>query len=274
MPELPEVEVVRQGLAPLVCGRTVFKVVCSGPRLRLPVPRARLNALVAGHRIEAIDRRAKYLLFTMSGGAVLIIHLGMSGRLGLFPAAAPRAKHDHLRFVFDHGMEMRFNDTRRFGSVQVLTAAEMKEQYPFAGLGPEPLGRKFSAAYLLNMARQRRQPVKNFLMDSRVVVGIGNIYANEILFAAGILPTTPAGAVDLPAWRRIVAATRFILKNAIACGGTTIADYVNASGESGYFQLELKVYGRNGLPCPVCRQPIQKKVLAGRSSFFCPRCQH
>lgn len=273
MPELPEVEVIRRGLIPHLVDRTISRVMISNRRLRLPVPRAKLNRWVRGNRVKAVNRRAKYLLIAMSNGALVILHLGMSGRLALAANGTPRAAHDHLRFLLDSGLELRFNDVRRFGSVQVVSPEDEERSHIFADLGPEPLGPDFSANYLIKVARGRVRPIKNFVMDGRVVVGIGNIYANEILFAASIRPTRGAGTLGKKAWDQLVRASRQVLERAIACGGTTISDYVNSSGEAGYFQCELKVYGRDGEACPRCSSTIVRQVLAGRATFYCPTCQ-
>ena len=273
MPELPEVEVIRRGLTPHLVGRTITRVMISNRRLRLPVPRAKLNLWIQSDRVKSVDRRAKYLLVRMNNGAMLVLHLGMTGRLAFFANGAPRAVHDHLRFKLDSGLELRFNDVRRFGSVQVLGPEDVKGTQIFAGLGPEPLGPDFSSDYLLERAQSKVRPIKNFLMDARVVVGIGNIYANEILFAAGIKPTRGVGTLGKSAWERVIQASRQVLEQAIACGGTTISDYVRSSGETGYFQCELRVYGRKGEACQHCRSLISRQVLAGRATFYCPRCQ-
>ena len=270
MPELPEVEVICQGLRPHVTGRQVVDIWCSGKKLRLPVPARQMRETLPGARINRIKRRAKYLLFDLDNGFQLLVHLGMTGRLGIFPAKAPPAIHDHVCWCFDDGMEMRFNDTRRFGFVRLLSG---NEDDPFASLGPEPLGPDFTAVHLREKAARRLQPIKNFLMDNKVVVGIGNIYANEILFYCGLLPTTPIGSIPAATWQRLVEITRQVLTRAIESGGTTISDYVNASGQAGYFQLELMVYGRQGQRCKQCATPISKQVIAGRASYFCPRCQ-
>jgi formamidopyrimidine-DNA glycosylase len=259
VPELPEVEVIRQGLLPHLVGRTINRVVISNRRLRLPVPRAKIKRWVQGYRVEDVDRRAKYLLVNMSSGATMVLHLGMSGRLAFFANSTPRTVHDHLRFLLDSGLELRFNDVRRFGSVQVLGPEDPERSQIFTSLGTEPLGPHFSSNYLMGQARGRVRPLKNFLMDARVVVGIGNIYANEILFAAGIKPTRGVSTM--------------VLERAIACGGTTISDYVNSSGEAGYFQAELKVYGRGGKVCQSCGSLIIREVLAGRATYYCPSCQ-
>ena len=273
MPELPEVEVIRRGLTPHLVGRRITRVVISNRRLRLPVPRAKLNLWIQSDRVESVDRRAKYLLIKMNSGAVLVLHLGMTGRLAFFANGTPRTAHDQLRFELDSGLELRFNDVRRFGSVQVLAPEDVEGTQIFSGLGPEPLGPDLSSNYLLERARSKVRPIKNFLMDARVVVGIGNIYANEILFAAGIKPTRGVGTLRKPAWEKVIQASRQVLERAIACGGTTISDYVRSSGETGYFQCELHVYGREGEVCQRCGSLISRQVLAGRATFFCPRCQ-
>ena len=273
VPELPEVETIRRGLIPRLVGCTIERVVLSNRRLRLPVPRAKLKGWVQGSRVESVDRRAKYLLAKMNSGAVLVLHLGMTGRLAFFTNGTPRSPHDHLRLLLDNGLELRFNDVRRFGSVQVLAPGDEDSPQIFAGLGVEPLGPNFSTPYLMKSALRRTKPIKNFLMDAGVVVGIGNIYANEILFVAGIKPMRAVGALGRAAWDRVVEATRQVLERAIACGGTTISDYVNSSGEKGHFQCELKVYGRSGERCQSCGGEISRIVLAGRASFFCPSCQ-
>ncbi len=271
MPELPEVEVICQGLRPHVQGRQITAIHCGSKELRLQIPRAKLAGQVAGCVISKIHRRAKYLIFDLDNGCRLVIHLGMTGRLGIFPSQAPETLHDHIVFSFGDGMEMRFNDTRRFGFVVVQDGTE--EYDPFAKLGPEPFSDDFSGEYLHDKAGKRLQPIKNFLMDSHVVVGIGNIYANEILFYAGILPTTPIGSIGRAKYAEIVAISRRVLTKAIDSGGTTISDYVNASGQKGYFQLELAVYGQEGKPCAVCGAEIKKIVIGGRATFYCPECQ-
>jgi formamidopyrimidine-DNA glycosylase len=272
MPELPEVEVIRRGLAPHLPGLTVIRVTTGNLELRKPVPLARLQEWIVGNRITAVERRAKYLLFRMANNALLVVHLGMTGKLVLVQTGTLSRKHDHLRFLLEGGLELRYNDTRRFGFIEVYTPAELQED-PFAKFGPEPFWEEFSATYLLGRARNRNQPVKCFLMDNTVVVGIGNIYASEILFFAGIRPEIPAAALDEKQWQRIVATSRTVLEKAIACGGTTISDFVNESGQSGCFQNELRVYGRAGQPCLSCQTPVSRAVISGRATFFCGQCQ-
>ena len=273
MPELPEVEVTRLGLAARLPGRRVIRISSSNKKLRLPLPKKLLHQWIMHAVVRKVDRRAKYLLIRMDNGAVLVIHLGMSGRLALMPADDPRAKHDHFRLRLDNDQELRFNDSRRFGAIQVLPPGREHEKDFFKNHGPEPLGRSFTAEYMLERACVRKQPVKLFLMEGRVVAGIGNIYANEILFAAGIRPEYPAGEVNEKQWQAVVRHSRRILRLAIKSGGTTISDFLNANGESGYFQLDLQIYGRTGQPCRICATPVIKTVLGGRATYCCPTCQ-
>lgn len=272
MPELPEVEVIKCGIASHVIGRNIINIYVSGQALRLPLSVDALREEVAGQKILSVSRRAKYLVMTLQNNARLVIHLGMSGRLGMFPSTQGRVRHDHLCLTLDNGMDVRFNDARRFGSVQVVSPVTTERDL-FPNLGPEPLGSSFSAAYLFTKAKNKKQPVKNFLMDSHIVAGIGNIYAGEILFEAKIKPDRRAGELNKKQWQQVVHATVNVLNKAISCGGTTISDFVNSSGESGYFQLELQVYGRGNLSCKRCDIPITKTVMAGRATYFCKRCQ-
>ncbi|MCL2789359.1 MAG: bifunctional DNA-formamidopyrimidine glycosylase/DNA-(apurinic or apyrimidinic site) lyase [Desulfobulbus sp.] len=275
MPELPEVEVTRRGLLDHLSGRTVAAIALSGHRLRIPMPCRQLREHILDQRIVTIDRRAKYLLVRMAGGSVLVIHLGMTGKLGLLDGDAPRHRHDHLILTLDNGKEVRFNDSRRFGAVMVWPAegAENAECTFSAREGLEPLGEEFTAGQLLRLAERKTAPVKSLLMNGRLVAGIGNIYANEILFASRIHPLTPAGRLTVDDWQRVAAESRRILHLAIATGGSTIADFLGATGHPGYFQLHFQVYGRKDLPCLLCGQPIVKTSLAGRATYFCPACQ-
>ena len=275
MPELPEVEVTRLGLLPHLLQRKVIGVQWSSRRLRLPIPRKLLRESILGNTITAIDRRAKYLLIRMQDNSVLVFHLGMTGKLGMFPAAAPRAAHDHLRLRLDNNMEMRFNDARRFGSIMVWPREQAitLEQEFNRSKGIEPFGPEFTAANLARLARRRSMPVKNFLMDSRLIAGIGNIYANETLFAAGIHPQTKVNSLSEKQWQVITDCCRRILTRAIAAGGSTISDFLGSSGKPGYFQLQLAVYGKKNTPCPGCGAKIKKETLGGRATFFCSNCQ-
>ncbi len=275
MPELPEVEVTRQGLLPHLLQRTVTAVHCSGQQLRLPVPEKEIHQWVQGHTITAVERRAKYLLIRLHNKSVLVIHLGMTGRLGIFSQKAAKAKHDHLCLTLNNAMELRFNDTRRFGSVAVWPPAGAKnlEEAFTRRCGIEPLSDRFTARALANLARRRSTPIKNFLMDSKTIAGIGNIYANEILFAAGIHPKTKACQLNDRQWQAIVTCCPRILHRAIEAGGSTIADFLGSSGQPGYFQLQLAVYGKKGEKCPRCRETIDKAIIGGRATFFCSACQ-
>ncbi len=273
MPELPEVEVICRGLSPLISGKTLVNMSTSGHALRLPMPETAIRQHILGNRVIKVYRRAKYLVIELNKGALLIFHLGMTGRIGIFAKEEKRQRHDHLQLGLDNDLELRFNDTRRFGSVQVFSAVELKTKQPFANLGPEPFDRRFSANYLKKLAAKKKKPVKNFLMDNMVVVGIGNIYASETLFAARIAPLTPTGILTTEQWRKIIKESRRVLNRAIKCGGTTISDFVNTKGEAGLFQVELKVYGRKNQPCPHCKTPIERTVMAGRATFHCPVCQ-
>jgi formamidopyrimidine-DNA glycosylase len=240
------------------------------PSLRWPVPKG-LSALLAGRRVEGLARRGKYLLLDVGTGAVLI-HLGMSGSLRLVPADTPPQKHDHLDFLFEGGQAVRFTDPRRFGAV-LWTAAPPAEHPLLAHLGPEPLGPAFDGAYLWLRARGRRVAVKALLMDSRVVVGVGNIYANEALFRSRIDPRRPAGRISSLRFERLAEAVREVLTEAIAQGGTTLRDFVAEDGRPGYFQQQLQVYGRAGRPCVRCAAALREVRLGQRSTVYCPRCQ-
>jgi len=271
MPELPEVETTLRGIAPHAIGRRVEAVNVYDPRLRWPVP-ADLAKQVTGRRIDGIDRRSKYLLLRF-GPDRMLVHLGMTGSLRVYRATVPaRVKHDHVDIVLDGGTLLRYHDPRRFGAMLWLPASP--QEHPLlASLGPEPFDAAFGPDYLRDALRARGTAIKLALMDNAVVVGMGNIYANEALFRAGIRPTTPARKVSRPRLERLVDATRAVLTEAIAKGGSTLRDYVDATGEPGYFQLAYFVYGRAGEPCRVCGTTIRMRRLGGRASFYCPSCQ-
>ena len=273
MPELPEVEVIKRGLERFLPGRKVTGIAVGRKKLRQPMPRKGLAQFIHGVRIKAVDRRAKFLLITMANNAILVIHLGMTGRIGIFSAESPKAKHDHLILKLDNDMQFRFNDIRRFGFIQVLQPGCDFTGTMLADLGPEPLGPDYTPRYLQQQATGKTRPLKNFLMDNRIVVGIGNIYACEILYHARLKPTRKVSDLTIRQWTKVVESSRFVLRKAIECGGTTISDFVNESGKAGYFQLKLQTYGRQGRPCTVCATTIRKKTMAGRSTFFCPKCQ-
>ena len=270
MPELPEVETTRRGLAPHVEGRRVVAVTLRRRDLRWPIPRA-LSTRLPGQRIDAVERRAKYLLLHTAAGSALL-HLGMSGMLRVLAPDAPLGAHDHYDLLLDSDRVLRFTDPRRFGCL--LWQAPGTLNPLLAGLGPEPLSDAFDGDLLWHRSRGRRGPVKAFLMDQTIVVGVGNIYAAEALFAAGIRPLRAAGAVSRARYALLAAAVKRILAHAIARGGTTLRDFLAPDGAPGYFEQELFVYGRAGEPCKVCGTPIRVTRVGQRSTFDCPRCQH
>lgn len=271
MPELPEVETTRRGILPSLSGRRIRAVEVREPRLRWPVP-PDLDAILRGEAVDTVERRGKYLLVRFGKGT-LLIHLGMSGSLRVLtaPAAVPR-KHDHIDLLLDDGQLLRYHDPRRFGAFLWLEG-DPAEHPLLAELGPEPLGAGFDGDYLFRLSRGRRTSVKQFLMDGHVVVGVGNIYASEALYLAGIHPRRQAGRIAAARYARLADAVRRVLEGAIAQGGTTLRDYVNGNGAPGYFALSLSVYGRTGLPCPGCGGAIRQVRNAQRSTFYCPRCQ-
>ena len=271
MPELPEVETTRRGIAPHVTGQCVRAVIVRDGRLRWPVDPVITQELPGG-RIEQVGRRGKYLLLGTNAGTV-ILHLGMSGSLRTLAADVPPDKHDHLDIVLDNGRCLRLRDPRRFGAV--FWTRDAVDCHPrLRDLGPEPLDtEQFHGAYLHAAAQGRRQAVKTFLIDSRVVVGVGNIYANEALFAAGIRPTTAAGRLSRPRFDRLVDAIRAVLGKAIDAGGTTLRDFLDSEGKPGYFRQQLLVYGRGGEPCRQCGAALKEIRLGQRATTYCPRCQ-
>lgn len=273
MPELPEVEIVRRTLAPRLTGRRITGVEVRDGRLREPVTRARFVRELPGRRVERLDRRAKYLLVELDGNRTLVFHLGMSGQLTWTPRAGEPEPHEHLTFDFDDGARLRFRDPRRFGLALLLATSRLPADRHFRHLGPEPLGPAFDGAHLAAAAASRRGPVKGLLMDASVVVGVGNIYACEALHRAGIHPRRSVARIAAPRWQRLAAAVREVLEDAIRQGGTTLNDFADGNGDSGYFQVALAVYGRQGEPCPRCGRTIRRIVQSGRSTFYCPGCQ-
>lgn len=269
MPELPEVETVRRGLAPHLCGRRLLGAVVREARLRWPVP-ADLGTRLAGRHIEGLARRGKYLLLTLDRGH-LILHLGMSGNLRLVAAGTPAARHDHVDLPLDDGQTLRYHDPRRFGAV--LWSDDPGRHPLLAGLGIEPFDDAFDGGWLHAASRGVRAPVKNWLMDAHVVVGIGNIYANEALFHAGIHPLAQAGRLTGPRCRRLAVAIRDTLARAIEAGGSTLRDFVDGHGRPGYFQQTYYVYGRAGQPCRQCGGTLRLTRLGGRATSYCPACQ-
>lgn len=270
MPELPEVETTLRGLRPFVENELIVGVEVSDPRLRWAVP-DELGDLVPGQRIGVPWRRAKYLIFPLSGGQHLLIHLGMSGSLRLVPPETPRRPHDHVEFVLSSGLCLRYHDPRRFGCVLLI---ENPEKAPLlSSLGPEPLGPLFDGDWLYVLSRGRSTSIKSFIMDGRIVVGVGNIYANEALFDCGILPEKAAGRLSRARLQRLAESVRLVLSMAIQQGGTTLRDFVGATGTPGYFRQVLAVYDRAGQPCRRCGTNIRQSRLSQRSTFWCPLCQ-
>jgi formamidopyrimidine-DNA glycosylase len=270
MPELPEVETCLRGIAPHLQGRRILRLVARERRLRWPVPDT-VDAALAGQLIVALRRRAKYLLLDLEHGT-LMLHLGMSGSLRVLPAETPPGSHDHIDLVLGDGHCLRLRDPRRFGSLHWVPPPV--ESHPLLrDLGPEPLSDAFDGDYLYRLARGRRGAVKGFIMDSHVVVGVGNIYASESLYLAGIHPQRPAGRIGEQRYQRLALAIKQVLTAAIAQGGTSLRDFVQEDGNPGYFAQQLAVYGRTGQPCPGCGAPLRQRRIGQRSSFYCARCQ-
>ncbi|RYZ73844.1 MAG: bifunctional DNA-formamidopyrimidine glycosylase/DNA-(apurinic or apyrimidinic site) lyase [Lysobacteraceae bacterium] len=269
MPELPEVETTRRGLAPHVEGRRVRAVVLRRPDLRWPIP-AEITELLPGQRISAVRRRAKYLLLDTDAGSALL-HLGMTGSLRVLPASTPVGIHDHVDLQLSSGQVMRFTDPRRFGSLLWQPPGETHEL--LRALGPEPLSADFDGDYLFERSRGRKAPVKTFLMDQRMVVGVGNIYAAESLFRAGISPLRAAGRVSRERYLALATAVKGILAHAITRGGTTLRDFISPDGAPGYFEQELSAYGRGGEPCPNCGRALRSADIGQRASVWCGHCQ-
>ena len=311
MPELPEVEVTRQGLERVILGEEFSKVIVRERRFRQSVPTRRLRSRLVGRRVLALRRRSKYLLIDVEGAktakttrvarttetastepvggsaattSTVIIHLGMSGGLRVLDRAEPRASHEHVVFQFASGKDLRFRDPRRFGLVLIEPTVRLEENRLFSHLGPEPLLDDFHDDHLFLRSRGRKVSVKTFLMDARNVVGVGNIYASEALFRAGIHPGRPAGRVGRERMVLLVSCVRDVLSEAIAQGGTTLKDFSNADGDPGYFEVRLAVYGRAGEPClggscnnrsfkSGCGGTVRRIVQSNRATFYCPQCQ-
>lgn len=271
MPELPEVETTRRGLEPHLKGQTILRLTVHEPRLRWPVQED-LPQRLAGQQVLAVDRRAKYLLLRLTRGTVLW-HLGMSGSLRIVPSALPSDPHDHIDLALSSGHTVRFNDPRRFGCVIYVTG-EPTAHPLLSKLAPEPFDAAFDADYLWRISRRRKVSVKQLIMNGQLVTGVGNIYASEALFQAGIRPRRAARGLTREEIRRLLAAIRKVLRQAIRVGGTTLRDYVNPDGNPGYFRQKLFVYERQGAPCRICRTPIRALTQGQRSTYFCPRCQH
>jgi formamidopyrimidine-DNA glycosylase len=270
MPELPEVETTRRGLLPYLVGRRIRGAVVRNANLRWPIPRD-LSRRLAGEELVAIRRRGKYLLFDCSHGH-LLVHLGMSGRLSLVPNGTPARVHDHVDVNFEGSQSLRLTDPRRFGAM-LWVVGPAERHALLRGLGLEPLEPAFNGEALERLARGRRVAVKHFLMNARIVTGVGNIYASEALFRAGIHPARSVGRIARARWDRLAGAVRETLESALAAGGTTLRDFAAADGVPGYFQHEAAVYGREGMPCKRCGTPIRAQRQGQRSTFYCPGCQ-
>ncbi|MBI1423571.1 MAG: bifunctional DNA-formamidopyrimidine glycosylase/DNA-(apurinic or apyrimidinic site) lyase [Gammaproteobacteria bacterium] len=271
MPELPEVETTRRGIAPHVQGHTIRQIIVRDRRLRWPVP-ANLNAKLQGQTIREVSRRGKYLLLRTDVGT-LILHLGMSGSLRVLACDTPAEKHDHVDIVLDNGHCVRLRDPRRFGAVLFSDSDPLQHEL-LRDLGPEPLSDQFNLEYLFSKSRKRSACIKAFIMDSHIVVGVGNIYANEALFAAGIHPRRAAGKVSRAQYQLLVQAIKDVLRAAIKAGGTTLRDFTRSDGKPGYFRLSLQIYDHAGEPCPKCGKPISLAVIAQRATYYCTHCQH
>ncbi len=273
MPELPEVEVLRLSLSRRLPGRRIERALALSKALREPIDATGLERMTAGRRIESLSRRAKYLLIHLERDASLVIHLGMSGRLTVVDGAEPRARHEHVAWPLDDGSRLRLVDPRRFGLAFALPTAAIDDDAHFVRLGVEPLGEGFTGAYLRARASGRRGPIKTFLMDGAIVVGVGNIYAAEALWRARIHPTRSVARISANSWDRLASTVREVLAQAIEQGGTTLNDFADGEGNAGYFQVSLAVYGRESEPCNRCTRPIRRLVQSNRSTFYCPGCQ-
>ena len=282
MPELPEVETVRRGLEPVLQGRVLARVQQRRPDLRWPLPE-RFAERLQGRRVEHLRRRSKWMLINLDGGETWMVHLGMSGRMlidgsrtvDLHHERATPGKHDHVIITTDQGATITYNDTRRFGAMDLWPTDELDSHPHLKGLGPEPMGNAFHGAALAEAFRKRQSPVKAVLLDQRTVAGLGNIYVCEALFRSGIHPTRIAASVSRPRIERLAGEVVATLGEAIAAGGSSLRDYRQADGELGYFQHSFKVYDREGHSCANqdCSGTVRRIVQSGRSTFYCPRCQ-
>ncbi len=275
MPELPEVETVRRGLIPVMEGKQIMRADVSRPDLRWPFPEKMAERLT-GKMIERLRRRSKYILADLDSGETLLIHLGMSGRMMISTGEhADTQKHDHVVFHMQDDARVVFNDTRRFGAMDMAPTEIMPAHKLLASLGPEPLGNEFDEPYLVGRLKDKNSPIKNVLLDQRIIAGLGNIYVCEVLLRAGVSPTKKAGQLSAAKVRTLVPIIRDVLGEAIESGGSSLKDYRQADGELGYFQHSFRAYGREGEPCVTngCKSKIQRIVQAGRSTFYCAQCQ-
>ncbi|MDX8390529.1 MAG: bifunctional DNA-formamidopyrimidine glycosylase/DNA-(apurinic or apyrimidinic site) lyase [Mariprofundaceae bacterium] len=272
MPELPEVEVVRQGLSPRLIGQYLQDISIHNPSLRYPVPPI-LNNIMSGHQLMDIHRRGKYLLFEFDHEHLLAWHMGMSGQFHVLPASAPTAKHEHLRLNFSETVTLRYRDPRRFGYVGVLEKSDWQQHPWFINMGPEPLSDDFHHDHLHEICTLKGASIKSLIMNAHIVVGVGNIYASESLFRTGIHPSIPGKSLAKEQYQHLTSHIRQTLQDAIDAGGSSISDFVQVDGKPGYFSHNFQVYGRSGDPCYRCRSTIEQCKLGGRSTFYCPSCQ-
>ncbi len=271
MPELPEVETTCRGISPHITGKKITNVIIRQTQLRWPITE-NLRDLLIGSIIQNVSRRAKYCLLETNTSETVIIHLGMSGSLRIVTTEQKPGKHDHVDFVFTDSTVLRFNDTRRFGAI-LYTAEPIQQHKLISQLGLEPMSKQFTGAHLHKQAKNRKTTIKSFIMDGHNVVGVGNIYASEALFMAGIHPARQAGRISLKRYQQLAECIKIVLQQAIEQGGTTLRDFVNAQGNPGYFQQSLAVYGRAAQECMQCSTTIKQLKIAQRASYFCPNCQ-
>lgn len=272
MPELPEVETIRRGLEPALISQKIVKCKFFAKKLRWEIVTSDFAGFVNEQSVLSLSRRGKYIIVHLDNDAAIVIHLGMSGRLGLFHQTAPIEKHTHAIFYLSNGMELRYRDPRRFGSIEVAPPHTIASFPRFSHLGVEPLSNEFNFQYLTKKTKSMRA-IKLVIMDAKIVVGVGNIYANESLFYSKIDPRRHANSLSVQEIQALVKSLKRVLNTAIEKGGTTLNDFRNAYGEPGFFQLELAVYGRADHPCPLCGHSIHKTMVGARSTFFCPHCQ-
>lgn len=270
MPELPEVETTMRGIKPHIVGQCIHKIIVRCARLRWPIPK-HIEKSVKNREIKKITRRHKYLLITTDAGT-MIWHLGMSGRFTILPKPQPAAPHDHIDILLANDITLRYTDPRRFGCL-LWTSGDPLQHPLLLNLGPEPLTKTFSGKYLWEISRRKNTAIKAAIMDNRIVAGVGNIYATEALFIAGIHPKTPAKLLTLKECAALVTAIKVILKKAINKGGTTLKDFLHSNGKPGYFRINLQAYGRAGAPCLLCKKPLKSCQISQRSSIFCDHCQ-
>lgn len=275
MPELPEVESLCRAVAPIIEQKTLQQAEFFRSDLRFPIPVESFQAALSGQQIQRVWRRSKYMIWDTESGHALI-HLGMTGNVLYYPTAEPQHPHTHAVFTFSSEQEtiwLHYIDPRRFGWISYFPLGSLQDWQGFQSLGPEPLDAADLADYLWQKSRKKTAPIKNFLMDARILVGVGNIYANESLFKAGIRPNRPSGRVSQREFVKLTEAIKQTLREAIAAGGTSFRDFKNANGKTGYFALALAVYGREGEKCLQCESPILHSRLAGRATFYCAKCQ-